>query len=196
MKQGIPIFNDAYISCPTKVFGYEKKHDNYLALLSKMFLEDKIALKIKKASTMKEGFEILKRYPLIGNFMAYQLVTDINYSNVVNWDECSFTVVGPGSKRGIHKCFIDLEKTKETDVIKWMYDHQEEEFKRLNINFKKIGSRNLQYIDCQNLFCEFDKYCREAFPSLKSNRKKIKKKYSVKKEKIDYNYPPKWNIKL
>ena len=75
-----------------------------------------------------------------------------------------------------------------------MYEHQDKEFKRLNLNFKRIGNRPLQLIDCQNIFCELDKYCREAFPNLKSNRTKIKKHYVPKKEKIEYFYPPKWNI--
>ena len=54
---------------------------------------------------MEEVFNILKSYPLIGDFMAYQLATDINYSNVTNFSEDSFTIAGPGAKRGIQKCF-------------------------------------------------------------------------------------------
>lgn len=144
---------------------------------------------------MEEGFNIIKSYPLIGNFMAYQLVTDINYSEVTNWREDEFTVAGPGSLRGIKKCFISKGKMSNEDIIKYMYEHQEEEFKRLNLKFNRIGNRPLQLIDCQNIFCELDKYCREARPELKSNRTKIKKKYVSKAEKISYFYPPKWNIK-
>lgn len=193
---GIKIYNDAYISCANKVFGYNRKHDNHLALLNKMFFEDKMQEKIIKSKTMKEAFNIIKSYPLIGNFMAYQLVTDINYSEVVNWKENEFTVAGPGSLRGIKKCFIDKGNKNNEDIIKYMYEHQEKEFKRLNLNFKRIGNRPLQLIDCQNLFCELDKYCRVALPNLKSNRTKIKKKYFPKKDKIKYVYPPKWKINL
>ena len=126
--------------------------------------------------------------------MAYQLVTDINYSAVVNWKEDEFTVAGPGSLRGINKCFIDKGKMSNEDIIRYMYEHQDEEFERLNLDFKKIGNRPLQLIDCQNIFCELDKYCREALPNLKSNRIKIKKKYVAKNNKINYIYPPKWKI--
>ncbi len=80
------------------------------------------------------------------------------------------------------------------DIIRYMYEHQEEEFKRLKLNFKKIGNRPLQLIDCQNIFCELDKYCRQALPELKSNRSKIKKKYIAKEDKIEYIYPEKWKI--
>ena len=194
ISNGVKIYNDAYISCANKAFAYDRKHDNHLALLDKMFNIDKMQKKIIKCKTMKEGFDIIKSYPLIGNFMAYQLVTDINYSEAVNWKEDEFTVAGPGSLRGIKKCFIDKGDLSNEDIIRYMYEHQDKEFKRLNLNFKRIGNRPLQLIDCQNIFCELDKYCREAFPNLKSNRTKIKKHYVPKKEKIEYFYPPKWNI--
>lgn len=42
ISSGIKIYNDAYISCANKAFGYDRKHDNHLALLNKMFNEDKI----------------------------------------------------------------------------------------------------------------------------------------------------------
>lgn len=194
ISKKIKIYNDAYISCANKAFGYERKHDNHLALLNKMFKIDRVQDKIINCQNMEEAFNIIKAYPLIGNFMAYQLVTDINYSEVVNWKEDEFTVVGPGSLRGIKKCFIDRGNMSNEEIIKYMYDNQEREFKRLNLKFKKIGNRKLQLIDCQNIFCELDKYLREKNPELKSNRTKIKKKYKPKNNKLEYMYPPKWNI--
>lgn len=194
ISNGTKIYNDAYISCANKAFGYDRKHDNHLALLDKMFNIDKMQDKIIKSNTMQDAFNIIKGYPLIGNFMAYQLVTDINYSAFVNWKENEFTVAGPGSLRGIKKCFIDKGNMTNEDIIKYMYMHQDEEFRRLNLNFKRIGNRPLQLIDCQNIFCELDKYCRQALPDLKSNRTKIKKHYVPKKDKIEYIYPPKWEI--
>ena len=195
-NRGEIIYTDAYMSCANKAFGFDKKHENHIALLEKMFLKDRMQDKIISAKTMEEAFNIIRNYELIGNFMAYQLITDINYSEVTNFSEREFTIAGPGSERGIAKCFTDLEGMTKEDIIKWMCDHQEEEFKRLGIDFKTLGGRPLQYIDCQNLFCELDKYCRQAVPELKSNRTKIKKKYEPKKDKIEYMYPPKWNVKI
>ena len=192
LNNGVKIYNDAYISCANKAFGYDKKHDNHLALLNKMFVVDKVQNKILECKTMKDAFNIIKSYPLIGNFMAYQLVTDINYSDIVNWQENEFTVAGPGSIRGIKKCFINKGNMTDEEIIKYMYENQDKEFKRLNLNFKRIINRPLQLIDCQNIFCELDKYLRVAVPQLKSNRTKIKKKYKQKQDKIEYFYPPKW----
>ncbi len=36
-EAGNPIYNDAYISCATKAYGYELKHQNHLALIEDMF---------------------------------------------------------------------------------------------------------------------------------------------------------------
>lgn len=194
MNNGDKIYNDAYISCANKAYGYDRKHNNHLALLNQIFNIDKSHIDIINSKTMKDAFDILKSYPLIGNFMAYQLVTDINYSEVTSWKEDEFTIAGPGSERGINKCFIDKGNMTNEDIIRYMYEHQTEEFKRLGLDFKMLGNRKLQLIDCQNIFCELDKYCREALPNLKSNRSKIKKKYIAKDNKIDYIYPKKWNI--
>ena len=60
ISNGIKIYNDAYISCANKAFGYNRKHDNHLALLNKMFNEDKIQDKIIKCNTMEEAFNIIK----------------------------------------------------------------------------------------------------------------------------------------
>lgn len=190
------LYNDAYISCANKAFGYDLKHQNHLALIEKMFIEDKIYTKIEKSKSMENVFSILKSYPLIGDFMAYQLATDINYSNVTNFSEDSFTVAGPGAKRGIQKCFENINGYNYEDIIKHMYLIQDEEFKRLGLEFKYLGARKLQLIDIQNIFCETDKYLRAKRPDLISNRVKIKKKYIPKKEKIEYILPKKWNVKL
>ena len=199
LEKSIKIFKD-WLNCHNELCDLMKEMENTLfkqfsdEWKKNVFNEDKIQDKIIKCNTMEEAFNIIKSYPLIGNFMAYQLVTDINYSEVVNWKEDEFTVAGPGSLRGIKKCFIDKGKMSNEDIIRYMYEHQDEEFKRLNLDFKKIGNRPLQLIDCQNIFCELDKYCRKALPDLKSNRTKIKKHYVPKKERIEYIYPKKWKI--
>ena len=52
-------------------------------------------------------------------------------------------------------------------------------------------------IDCQNLFCETDKYARVAHPDIRglNDRIRIKQQYINRGlKKIDYFYPPKWGI--
>jgi hypothetical protein len=44
------------------------------------------------------------------------------------------------------------------------------------------------------LFCETDKYCREAAPELASARKRIKARFTPAPEPIRLFFPPKWGI--
>src|SRR5690606_17361184 len=108
-----------------------------------------------------------------------------------------FVVPGPGAKDGIRKCFASLGDYSEADIIRWVTDNQESEFERLGINFQSLWGRPLQLIDCQNLFCETDKYARVAHPEIQgiSDRKRIKQIYRPSSyQKIEYFYPPKWGI--
>ena len=194
LKQKCAIYNNAYISCATKAFGYDAKHDNHLALLHNMFFKDQITNKLQNCNSLKDAFETIKSYPLLGNFMAYQLVTDLNYSPHYHWDDNSFTVVGPGSKRGIEKVFGKVKNHEE--LIFKTHQNQERDLQRFGLQFAYLNNHKLQTIDIQNLFCEFDKYCRVAKPELKSNRTKIKTKFKPENEKITYMLPPKWNASI
>jgi hypothetical protein len=191
-RETFPIYTSAYMSCANKAFGFDTKHQNHLALIE-MMIRDGAIRRILEANSFKEIFLILKSYPLIGDFVAYQIATDINYSDAVNFSESDFTVAGPGAVRGIEKCFTNTGSLDHSGIIKWMYDNQEREFERLGVKFNSLWGRRLQLIDCQNLFCEVDKYTRVAVPELKSNRKKIKHKFRPN-PRINYFYPPKWNI--
>jgi hypothetical protein len=176
-------------------FGHRQKHRNHLNLLEKM-MDDGLPARISDAKSMQEVFELLRAYPMIGNFLAYQYATDINYSTVTNFTEMSFVMPGPGAKDGLQKCFSDFGGLSETDLIRLMADRQEDEFARLGLRFQNLWGRPLQLIDCQNLFCEVDKYSRIAHPTIRgiTGRSRIKQKFKTFSGPIDYFYPPKWKI--
>lgn len=196
-QKGDAVYSGAYIMASGKTsFGLEFKHQNHLKLLEKMFA-DRIYSKIQALRSMSQLFDELAKYPTIGPFLSYQFATDINYSNLCQFSEMEFVKAGPGAKDGIKKCFIDLGDYSEEDVIKMMAENQEKEFKRLEIDFQTLWGRPLQLIDCQNIFCEVDKYSRVAHPEISgvSDRKRIKQKFSpTSLTPIDYYFPPKWGI--
>ena len=195
-NQNIPIYSGAYIMTSGKsIFGYNKKHQNHLKLIEFM-LNDGLAEKVANCKTLEELFALLKKYPTIGNFLAYQYAIDINYSELTDFSEMDFVFPGPGAKDGIKKCFNSIGEYSEADVIKYVTERQEFEFQNFNINFKSLWGRNLQLIDCQNLFCEVDKYARVAHPNVSgiSGRTRIKQIFSPKKSAIKYWYPPKWGL--
>lgn len=196
LQSRISIYSAAYIMpSGSKSFGQTYKHRNHLKLIEKM-MADKLPRLVSDAKSMQQVFELLRSYPMIGDFLAYQYAIDLNYSELTNFNEMSFVVPGPGAKDGIRKCFSDFGGLSEVDLIKCMADRQEDEFKRLGIDFQSLWGRPLQLIDCQNLFCEVDKYARIVHPEIMgiSGRTRIKQKFKLKTEPIEFFYPPKWGI--
>ena len=192
----VRIYSGAYIM-PSggKSFGHRAKHSNNLELIQRMMTDD-LPAKICDARSMQEVFEMLRSYPMIGDFLAYQYSSDINYSNLTDFSEMSFVVPGPGARDGLRKCFSDPAGLSEIDLIKLMAERQEKEFDRLGLDFQDLWGRKLQLIDCQNLFCEVDKYARVAHPEIMgiTGRNRIKQKFRATNEKISFFYPPKWKI--
>lgn len=196
MQTGGKIYSAAYIMPPGgSAFGYSAKHQNHLRLLEKM-MKDDLAGKLAKVGRMQTAFELLRSYPTIGDFLAYQFVTDINYTEITDFSEMDFVVPGPGARDGIKKCFIDNAGLNEAEIIRLIADNQEREFERLGLDFKTLWGRKLQLIDCQNLFCEVDKYARVAHPEIVgiSGRSRIKQKFTPTAKPMMPWYPPKWGI--
>ena len=191
------IYSAAYIMPSGKsYFGHEKKHQNNLQLLEYM-MQSGLPVKIATVRSLEELYETLLAYPTLGTFLAFQFAIDLNYSELCDFDEMSFVAAGPGAKSGIKKCFQGLGRYSDEDIIRFMAEKQEEEFEKRKLAFKNLFGRRLQLIDCQNLFCEVDKYARIAYPEIQGtgNRKKIKQQYVNKKlDKICFFYPPKWGI--
>jgi hypothetical protein len=196
MASGGTIYSAAYIMASGHtIFGVERKHQSHLKLLELM-IKDEVPAKLTDCKTMRQGFELLRSYPLIGDFLAYQLITDINYGHLTEFSEMEFTMPGPGARDGIRKCFSSLGGLSEIDIIRLMADRQEYEFSRLGLDFKSLWGRSLQLIDIQNIFCEVDKYSRVKHPEIAgiSGRVRIKQKFKKNEGLIRYFYPPKWGL--
>ena len=196
LAEGRAVYSAAYIM-PSggRAFGHSRKHRNHLKLIERM-MEDELPQRIAGARTMRDAFSMLRSYPTIGDFLAYQFVTDLNYSVVTDFSEMEFVVPGPGALDGIHKCFTDLGGLTEADLIRVVAERQKDEFERRGLAFRDLWGRRLQLIDCQNLFCEVSKYARQKHPEIRgiSDRSNIKQVYRPTEEQIQYWYPPKWGI--
>jgi hypothetical protein len=198
MTSGKTIYSAAYIMpSGTGLYGYRRKHQTHLTLLAQM-LRDDVPERLEACRTMRQAFDLLRAVPTFGDFLAYQYAVDINYSTMTNFDESEFVVPGPGARSGIRKCFRDIGNYSESDVIRWMVDHQEEEFAARGIKFQALWGRRLQLIDCQNLFCEVDKYCRVYHPDLQgtSTRNRIKQEYQQNPAPLLFWFPPKWHLEI
>lgn len=195
MEKGKKIYSAAYIMPSGGALGYDRKHRNHLTLVERMMADD-LPARLADARTMQRGFDLIRGYPTIGDFLAYQYVTDVNYSPVTSFSEVEFVIPGPGAKDGIRKCFSDTGGLNDAEIIRFMADRQEIEFERLGIVFPTLWGRRLQLIDCQNLFCEVDKYARVRHPDVVglTGRTQIKQRFRPHPGIIEYWFPPKWEI--
>ncbi len=193
---GASIYSAAYImpSGPISI-RRPRKHRMNLELLASA-LEDDLPERLASARTMAQAYELLRALPSIGPFLALQFVTDLNYSDHFQFSEMEFVVPGPGARDGIRKCFKSLGDYSESDVIRWVAERQDREFAARGLTFNSLWGRPLQLIDCQNLFCEVDKYARVVHPDVlgHSRRTRIKQRFIANPSPLRPWFPPKWNI--
>ena len=196
MDNGKTLYSAAYIM-PSPAFGSPRKHRNHLQLIEFM-MKNKIHKQIEGAKSLSEVFNSLLSCPSLGAFLAFQFTIDLNYSSIIDFPESQFVVAGPGAKDGIRKCFTDTAGLDEATVIHAVTEMAENEFSRLGLTFQNLWGRPLQPIDCQNIFCEVDKYARVMHPEYmgKSGRSRIKQKFNYNASSLPQWYPPKWKIKL
>lgn len=196
LERGASIYSGAYImpSGPSEL-RRARKHEMHLALLSKV-VEDHFVDNLLNARTMEMAYKLLLAIPSFGPFLAYQFLIDLNYSPFLNFSEMDFIVPGPGARDGIRKCFEDLGDYNEAEVIQWVTERQEREFTNRGLEFQSLWGRPLQLIDCQNLFCEVDKYARVVHPDVKgiSQRSRIKQRFSPRSWQLSPWFPPKWEL--
>ncbi len=196
LSRGKPIYSGAYI-VPSPAFGNARKHRNHLRLLEHIIMQG-TADKLLRASSLMAVFRLLRSFPSLGDFLAFQFAIDLNYSELLHFSEMDFVVAGPGARDGIRKCFLDTDGLSDDEVIRFMADAAEDEFRSHALSFQTLWGRRLQLIDCQNLFCEVGKYARLTHPEIKgdSGRTRIKQKFSQNPAPIPQWYPPKWGLRV
>jgi len=192
---GLRLYSGAYIMPPVALSTTGVKHHGHLRLIEFM-LKDDFVPRLQQTASLAKAFELLKGYPSLGDFLAFQLAIDLNYSTVIDHDEAEYVVAGPGARDGLAKTFQDARNCDSLDLIRFMMDRQEAEFERLGLTFQSLWGRRLQLIDCQNLFCEISKYARVSHPEIAglSGRRRIKQMFHPQARPVMPWYPPKWGL--
>jgi len=176
MEEGIVFWSAAYVMNQKYQVDLKYKHSRYLALLEQM-LDKELPAKLASTNSYQAAFGLLRGYTLMGNFVAMQYLTDLNYSRLIDFSENDFIMAGPGAFRGINKCFgLNLNPNKQVDrelaaeIIRVTMEQQDQCLALVGEKpIRLMGKRPLSLIDCQNVYCETDKYSRVAHPDL--NRK-------------------------
>ena len=195
MAAGSKLYSAAYIIPPVALDQTGVKHRGHLKLLD-LVLRSRFVAQLERTPDLQTVFDLLKQFPSLGNFLAFQLSIDLNYSPIIDHEEASFVVAGPGARDGIAKTFVDSDTVSPEHVIYMMTERQEDEFASLGLQFRGLWGRRLQPIDCQNLFCEISKYTRVSNPEITglSGRTRIKQTFRSQGAPTQPWYPPKWGL--
>lgn len=161
-KQNKPIFNDAYLIAGKKG---EEKYISVLDSLSEFWEKaDDMIRRIDKAKIPEESFGIIKEIPLIGNFLAYEIWTDLTYFRFFKqrWTDNDFVNIGPGAKWGLEIIYgeSNLSNLKKLHTIQNEFLNQKQNPSWQEISYKDAFS-NEPFLSLRNIehsLCEFRKY--------------------------------------
>jgi alpha-glutamyl/putrescinyl thymine pyrophosphorylase clade 1 len=117
-----------------------------------------------RRATLEEAWRWLKGAPWLGPFMAYEVITDLRYTPILEHapDKDTWANLGPGSRRGINR-ILRLppgEPMTEAQGVKIMRDLLEYS-RRAECWPAEWGRWELREVEMW--LCEFDKYLRVAW---------------------------------
>lgn len=166
-EQGNTVFSGAYIIMPAPNTAGDKVAHAVALTRRLMHIRspERVPEQVVHASTQRAAFDALTAHNGVGDFMAMQVLTDWGYY-WPSWDENTFVVAGPGSKKGI----AHMSRDKPEDFIREIRD---EWYQRADCPLIPLPNglhRPPSLMDIQNTFCEFSKYMRAIMDPKKPTR--------------------------
>ena len=123
---------------------------------------EKLVERILTTKSLKKSWEILRDYPYMGPFMAYEVITDLRHTYLLQdaEDILTWANAGPGAMRGLNRLAgRDLDFCRRThpwnDEMRNLWEISRE---RLNPNL--IDLNRFEMREIEGGLCEFDKYSR------------------------------------
>jgi len=117
---------------------------------------------IVEAESLEECFLHLKSINNIGDFFAWQICCDFLELRLINFDENTWTCLGPGAKEGLRRIFAVKSVKDELPLAKHLTKIMDYSFKALGISFPYFMNRKLTLKNVEHALCEYDKYFRAA----------------------------------
>lgn len=195
-------FRGAYMNAlPGDVTGYPRPTGQGAAAIRALQMVDWLV----QHETWKEAladhpmkvYDALTECPNIGDFLGYQLVTDLGYG--LGYEEGQIMIPGPGARSGAR--FYDPHEDP-SNTIWWCWGNQVHELARIGLPPITLYGRGMRPIDVQNVFCEFSKYVGirwgvdpkgNPYPAGKQRRRRI---YRQAEEPPPLFFPDHWRATM
>lgn len=152
---------------------------------------------LRNNKSLEDAFLVFKKAPGVANFMAYQYMVDLTYSDYLkeNIDDEVWVKLGLGAVRGMNRLLtgepssakiknelflsqyilqnwkIWVNNTLESEIDKtWEIAKLERpELKRTEVAYEYWKFKQLKLQDVEHWLCEYDKYCRGGSKKRKYN---------------------------
>lgn len=123
---------------------------------------EKLVEKILATNSLEKSWNILRDYPYMGPFMAYEVITDLRHTYLLRdaEDILTWANAGPGAMRGLNRL-----AGRELGFCKRSHPWNEEmrnlwEISREKLNPNLIDLDKFEMREIEGGLCEFDKYSR------------------------------------
>lgn len=114
----------------------------------------------------KECYEwIVENMLGVGKFIGYQIFCDLSYFKEIPFSDKYFTVAGPGCLTGLSYLYEDWDNLTAEELLWWHRNHLEGWLKNYyNLTYNELfdneleENRYFELQECENSFCEYQKY--------------------------------------
>ncbi|KAI0343194.1 hypothetical protein BDW22DRAFT_1248935 [Trametopsis cervina] len=192
------IYHGAYI-IPSPNLGYDRNHRNHLRMIETMMAVDRLPEELSKLRHLRDVHGRIQMYQSMGDFIAMQLVLDLNMMPQYSWSEDEWVALGPGSQACLEKMFGKEIRGHELSAIRFIRDNQHSWFTHCNIRPHEIPRLHtsrpagLTMVDIEHALCECEKYSRGKFPDIKGKRTNVGKRTFVPRgDPVTADIPDNW----
>lgn len=165
-----PVFTGAYMVSGYNHRGSSDKVENVASIFSEIASRPTIFNDLLESDSVESAYELIRSQPGFGNFLSYQVLVDLLYplncyggESILPFSADEWSSPGPGAQKGLEVLVPSFDRITYLDVMRWLRQHQGQEFERLNLDFPYLrttgGNRlELSLANIQNCLCEFYKY--------------------------------------
>lgn len=187
------IFTSAHITLPTgvgmKLSRLEKLQKEVLSYTAKNI--KKLKHDLKAAASLEQAFNVLRRIPCVGPFIAYEICCDLMYIKFLKFTENDWVNPGPGCKLGLRLMFPRAKGDfRFQALIRMLQQDQQKHFKRLKLTFPYFYPRKrLTLRSIEHSLCEYSKYYRLKRTTAGKNRRFAPRDWPNSTGQLPFRFP-------
>jgi hypothetical protein len=166
LDRGQQVFTGAHIVYSPPGLG---KVEAITSVCAELFALREQIVQTSRNRSLEQVYNLLRTVYCVGGFMAYEMVSDMRHTRLLEYASDIYTWAnpGPGAKRGLQR--LGMPYTRDKDAIVSMREllyNVQHEMPDTEVLLKTVGLKDWPVIemrDIEHSLCEFDKYCRVKF---------------------------------